>query len=238
MIYAISDFHLSFSTNKPMDMFGSQWENHYEKIKVNWNNNVLQNDLVLLPGDFSWAVNLNEVKKDMDFINQLPGIKLLLKGNHDYWWQSLTQLRKTYRINNINFLQNDCFLYNGINICGTRGWICPNYNLFSKEDEKIYNRELERLRLSLMKANLEFPLLVMMHFPPMNELLETSGFTDLFHEFGVKYVIYGHIHGKENFKKAPNGLIDGVHYQLVSSDFLDFKLLAIDMNEREFNDIT
>lgn len=238
MIFAIGDLHLSFSTDKPMDIFGPQWENHYEKIKAHWLNNVKDNDLILLTGDFSWAMTTHEVKEDMDFISQLPGIKLLIKGNHDYWWQSITQLREAYGTQKIHFLQNDCFKYGQINICGTRGWLCPNSKGYTKEDEKIYNRELERLKLSLMKADRNLPILVMMHFPPMNENFETSGFTDLFHVFGVKHVIYGHIHGSHNFMMAPNGLIDGIFYQLVSADFLDFKLSVIDLIERDFNDIT
>jgi hypothetical protein len=238
MIFAIGDLHLSFSTNKPMDIFGHQWENHYEKIKEHWLKNVREGDLVLLPGDFSWAMTLAEVKTDMDFINQLPGIKLLVKGNHDYWWQSITQLKKNCGSNKIHFLQNDCFIYEQINICGTRGWLCPNSKGYTKEDEKIYLREVERLKLSLLKADNRLPTLVMMHFPPINDNLEPSGFTDLFKEFGVKHVVYGHIHGADNFKLAPNGLIGGVHYQLVSADFLDFNLSAIDMIERDFDDFT
>lgn len=227
MIYAISDLHLSFSKNKPMDVFGDNWKNHYKKIQIDWEKKVKENDLVLLPGDISWALTLKDVKKDMDFLARLPGRKVLIKGNHDYWWNSLTKVYNSFSNKGIYFLQNNAIYYKDIAICGARGWTCPNSKDFTLEDEKQYEREIERLRVSLDITQDSKDKIVMMHYPPMNEYLEPSGFTDLFYKYNVKYVIYGHVHGKENFKYAPNGIINNINYQLVSSDFLNFKLIKL-----------
>lgn len=230
MIYAIGDLHLSFSNNKPMDIFGTNWKNHYIKIKDDWKEKVKNNDLVLLAGDTSWALTLNDVKTDMDFLNKLPGKKLLIKGNHDYWWSSLRKLQKNFSNKNIYFLQNNAVCFEDVIICGVRGWNCPNSQGFTLEDEKQYKREVERLRLSLnFTEGITKKKLVMMHYPPMNEKLEPSEFTDLFHKYGVKHVIYGHVHGKENFINTPKGIIDNVFYQLVSSDFLNYQLIKIEV---------
>lgn len=227
MIYAIGDMHLGFSQGKSMDQFGVHWEKHFDKIKINWMSQVKNEDLVLIAGDSSWAISLKEALPDLYFIRDLPGIKLFIKGNHDYWWSSLSKLKENFANDHMFFLQNDCFEYQQITICGARGWNCPGSEGFTKEDQKPYNREVERLGFSLQKAEIDREILVMMHFPPMNEKFEPSGFTELFEKYGVKHVIYGHVHGKENFKYAPIGVIRGVYYQLVSSDYLDFKLTEL-----------
>ncbi len=227
MIYAIGDLHLGFSQGKTMDQFGSHWERHFEKIKKSWISQVKDSDLVLIAGDISWANSLKEAQPDLDFIKDLTGNKLLLKGNHDYWWSSLSKLRNDFGNERLHFLQNDCFEYQELTICGTRGWNCPGSAGFTNEDQKIYNREVERLKLSLKQAKPQREILVMMHFPPMNEHFEPSGFTDVIEAYGVKNVVYGHVHGVDNFEQAPRGVVRGVCYQLISADYLDFKLTQL-----------
>lgn len=227
MIYAISDLHLSISTKKPMHIFGDQWLDHEIKIKNSWINMVDTDDLVLIPGDISWAMKMSEARQDLKFISHLPGDKILLKGNHDYWWDSLSKLTRTYSDLNLNFLQNNSFTFQKIAICGTRGWVCPNESTFTKEDELIYQREVHRLELSLQKADKRAKaIIVMMHYPPlMNNM--SSGFVEVFKKYGVKQVIYGHLHGVDSFNEGPIGNIDGIKYQLVSADYLDFKLSLV-----------
>lgn len=226
MIYAIGDLHLSFSTNKPMKVFGDNWYNHYNKIKKDWEAKVTDDDLVLIPGDISWAMKLNEAKKDMDFITKLPGRKMLIRGNHDYWWSSLNKVSNMFR--ELEFIQNNCIIYNNIAICGTRGWICPNKTKFTKDDEKLYNREVNRLEIALnsIKQSVD-SIYVMTHFPPTNDILESSEFTRLYEKYNVDKVIYGHLHGKKSFKMGLQGIRNNVEYILVSCDYLDFKLKLI-----------
>jgi len=223
MIYAISDLHLSFSTNKPMNIFGDIWDNHYNKIKTNWDKKVKDDDLVLIPGDISWAMSLEEALYDFKFISSLKGTKVFIKGNHDYWWSSISKVRSVLGSSNCIFLQNDSLNYNGYSICGTRGWLCPNNDEYSEKDEKIYLRELKRLELSLESAN-QSNIIVMMHYPPAYIDFKTSGFTELFKYYNVKKVVYGHLHGEDAFEQALIGQINGIDYELVSADYLNFNL--------------
>lgn len=226
-IYSISDLHLSFGNNKPMDIFGTNWENHIEKIKKDWIKKVTNDDLVLLPGDFSWAMYLNDTYQDFEYLNNLPGKKLLLKGNHDYWWTTVTNLNKLY--DNMKFLQTNFYEYGEYAICGGRGWICPNDFKFDDNDEKIYKREENRIRLSLQAAKKKgySKFIVITHYPPTNDKLEESLFTNLYEEYGVEKVIYGHLHGKESFKMGLKGVRNGVEYILASCDYTDFNLIKI-----------
>lgn len=226
MIYAIGDLHLSFSTDKPMKIFGDNWYKHYEKIKKDWEAKVSDEDLVLIPGDISWAMKLNEAKKDMDFITKLPGRKMLIRGNHDYWWSSLTKVSNMF--SQLEFIQNNSIIYNDIAICGTRGWICPNKTKYTKDDEKLYKREVNRLEIALssIKQSVD-SIYVMTHFPPTNDMLEPSDFTRLYEKYNVDKVIYGHLHGKNSFKMGLQGIRNNVEYILVSCDYLDFKLKLI-----------
>ncbi|MCT4545433.1 MAG: metallophosphoesterase [Vallitalea sp.] len=227
MIYAIGDLHLSFSNNKPMKVFGNHWNKHYEKIKNDWEARVKEDDLVLIPGDISWAMKLEEARKDMEFISRLPGRKILIKGNHDYWWSSLNKVSTMYK--DLEFIQNTSIIYNNIAICGTRGWTCPNKVKFTKDDEKLYLREVNRLEIALKSINQPIDkIYVMTHFPPTNELFEPSEFTKLYNEYNVDKVIYGHLHGKESFKMGLQGVRENVEYILVSCDYLNFKLKLID----------
>ncbi|MFP4697536.1 MAG: metallophosphoesterase [Eubacteriales bacterium] len=222
-IYSIGDLHLSLSMDKPMDVFGKQWENHVSKIESAWVKTITKDDIVLVSGDTSWAVKFKEAEKDLKYLQDLPGKKLLIKGNHDYWWQSIKKMQGVY--SDINFIQNNSFIYNdNIGICGTRGWVCPGSKFYSKEkDEKIYLREVNRLRLSLQSLPSHIKeIIAVLHYPPTNENLERSGFIELIEEYSVKHVIYGHLHGEESFDLSIKGQYNDIKYHLVSADYLDF----------------
>ena len=228
-IYVIGDLHLSFSVDKPMDIFGDLWENHTEKLKNNWIEKVKESDTVILPGDFSWATYIEETKEDFEFLNSLPGKKILSKGNHDYWWTTVTSMKKFLKDNNfenIDFLYNNSFLIENKIICGTRGWI----NTFhSAENYKILKRENERLKLSLEKGINEFgenkDIIVFMHYPPFYKepVPEEIDFIKTMKKYNVKKCYYGHLH-TESHKDAIEGKIDGIEYRLISSDYLKFDL--------------
>ncbi|SHJ34057.1 hypothetical protein SAMN02745975_01867 [Geosporobacter subterraneus DSM 17957] len=226
-IYVIGDLHLSGSVEKPMGVFGLHWENHHEKIEYHWKAQVRDEDLVLVPGDISWAMRLEEAMIDLQWIHQLPGKKVLLRGNHDYWWGSVTKLNHLFQ--NMFFLQNNSFQFGDYSICGTRGWLCANPYKFDAQDEKVYNRELQRLKLSLesTKGTGKNKIIVMTHYPPTNDKMEPSGFTEIYEAYGVEKVVYGHLHGSDGFRGALQGIHKGVQYYLTSCDFLDFKPLRI-----------
>lgn len=231
MIYAIGDLHLGFYKGKTMEPFGIHWEKHYEKIRNSWLENIKEDDWVLIAGDTSWAISLEEAEPDFKFLSELPGRKVLIKGNHDYWWNSLSVLRNKYKDNDIFFIQNDSVIIDNITICGTRGWITPGEALFTPEDEKIYKREVNRLRLSLETASNNNEIWVLMHFPPMTDINKASEFIKLFEEYNVKRVIYGHIHGKENFPLAPVGIKNEIEYKLVSCDYIDFRPVRLSVDK-------
>lgn len=225
-LYVIGDLHLSLGGDKPMEVFGAHWDAHYEKVKSNWLECVSESDTVIIPGDISWAITFVGAKIDLEWIHQLPGKKIIFKGNHDYWWVSKTKMDPVF--NSINFVHNSFGVYEDYAICGTRGWICPGEE-FTLEDEKIYKRELMRLENSIKQA-LESgfdKIIGVLHYPPTNEKKEPSGFTELFQKYDIKQVVYGHIHGKSNFRNALKGSYNGVNYHLTSCDFLDFKLLQL-----------
>jgi len=220
-IYAIADLHLSHSTDKPMDVFGEAWRYHVEKLERNWREAVSEEDLVLIPGDISWAMQLNAALPDLAFIGRLPGKKILIKGNHDYWWSAIGRVRAALPAN-IRALQNDAFLENGVGICGSRGWLCPGGSNCTAADEKSYLREVERLRLSVRALPETETRIAMMHFPPFCERERTSGFTEIFEEYGIQTVVYGHLHGEAN-RNAFEGERNGIVYHCVAADKLDFK---------------
>lgn len=226
-IFVIADLHLSFKNPKPMDIFGDNWTKHEEKIKKDWNEKVKEKDVVVLPGDFSWATYIEDTIPDFEYLNSLPGKKIMLKGNHDYWWTTVTNLNKLY--DNMKFLQTNFYEYGEYAICGGRGWICPNDFKFDDNDEKIYKREENRIRLSLQAAKKKgySKFIVITHYPPTNDKLEESLFTNLYEEYGVEKVIYGHLHGKESFKMGLKGVRNGVEYILASCDYTDFNLIKI-----------
>lgn len=221
-LYTISDLHLGFNVEKPMDIFGEKWRNHCEKIKENWFNKITNDDMVLIAGDISWSLKEEDSKYDLDWIDELPGKKIISKGNHDYWWNSISKLNAMYE--NTKFLQNNFYVYEDYAICGTRGWICPGSDKFTTKDEKIYKREIIRLKLSLDAAKKEGfkKIIVMLHYPPTNEKFQKSDLVNIIEEYGVEKVIYGHLHGPALQGKLLNGVWDGVEYMLTSADYIDF----------------
>ena len=229
-IYGIADLHLSFGTNKPMDVFGSNWEGHSEKIKHDWLNKITDDDLVIMPGDFSWAMYLEDTRLDFEYLCALPGKKLLLKGNHDYWWSTLTSMRRYLLENNfdrLDFIYNNSFEYEDYVICGTRGWT----GIDNQENRKMLIREKNRLKLSLedgiKKYGTNKKIIVCMHYPPFNQINDDEyNFINLMKQYNVKKCIYGHLHGSAH-KEAREGLIDGIEFKLVSCDYTGFKLVPV-----------
>lgn len=225
-IFAIADLHLSRAPGlcKPMDIFGDRWFNHEERIKENWCDAVGEEDTVVVPGDVSWGLKLEDAKYDLDWIDALPGKKILLKGNHDLWWNGINRLNSMYE--SMTFLQYDSVTVEGVSICGSRGWITPDDDAFTEGDEKIYRRELLRLEFSLKAAECD-EIIGFMHYPPVSDPRSFSGFQQLFEDRGVKEVYYGHIHGEDGFRTAIRGSYHGILYNLVSADFLNCRPIKI-----------
>lgn len=237
-IYALGDLHLSFRQKinqtdsmadakkylyKPMNCFGEKWEKHHIKIFNSWNKTVSENDVVLIPGDISWAMNLEEAGPDFHFLKKLSGKKILIKGNHDYWWNSISQVRQKLP-DGCRALQNDSIVINGAAVTGTRGWVVPNNNEFDEHDEKVYNREVHRLKLSLDSISKKYNrLIVMFHYMPVNENHERNEMIDVLMEYDVNDCIYGHLHGEKAHQNRISGIKWGINFKLVSSDFLNFK---------------
>lgn len=227
-LYAIGDLHFSTSVQKPMNIFGDKWYKHEEKIINSWKNNVKDEDVVLVLGDTSWGINLNEAKPDLDIISNLPGNKIFIKGNHDYWWGTKTKL-EALGFKSIRYIYNDHVEFGNYIISGTRGWYSRDSEIFTEDDEKIFNRELNRLKLSLdsfkedMKGKKR---IVMIHYPPFNCARNPNEFLDLMIEYNVDTCVYGHLHG-EGHNFAIEGNFSGVKLLCVSSDYLGFKLKSI-----------
>lgn len=232
-IFAIADLHLSFNENKPMDIFGDNWKNHEEKIKENWLSKITDNDLVLLPGDFSWAMHLQDTKKDFEYLNKLPGKKLMLKGNHDYWWTTVTKMKNFLKENNfenIDFIYNNSYAYDNYIIAGARGWSLNE----DEENEKMIKREIIRLEISIKDGIKKYgegkEIIVCMHYPPItkNEIdnNKTTEFMELMKRYNIKKCLYGHLHST-SIQDAVEGLIEGIELKLVSADGLDFNLLKV-----------
>ncbi|MEN6313519.1 MAG: metallophosphoesterase [Clostridiaceae bacterium] len=230
-IYAISDLHLALSVDKPMDVFGARWSNYMDRLEENWRSTVDTNDYVLIPGDISWATYLSQAYKDFSFIEQLPGIKIISKGNHDYWWTTKNKLDKFLSENgfsSIHFMHNNSFTIEDTAVCGTRGWEMPGEDGFNAEDAKIYSRELQRLELSLKSAVVpdNGRLIAAMHFPVFNSNGVFSEFLGIMEKYRVQLCIYGHLHG-EAHKYAVEGTVRGVEFRLVAADRLGFRPLRL-----------
>ena len=228
-IYAISDLHISTNTNKPMDVFGGNWVGYLDKIKSDWQEKVCDDDLVLIGGDISWAMNIDDAEKDLQTLKDLKGKKILIKGNHDYWWSGIGKVRDILP-ENFFALQNDSVRFDGVVICGSRCWSVPGSPDFNEQDRKIYLRETERLKLSLSAASKlkqdGDKLIALIHYPPFNVNREDSLFTELFEKNNVDIVIYGHLHGKS--VRADKILTkNGVKYYLTSCDQVENKLTEI-----------
>lgn len=224
-LFAISDLHLPGNNDKPMDIFGDHWADHWTQISTSWKDKISDEDIVLIAGDISWAMNYDDVLDDIEKIASMPGSKVILKGNHDYWWQSLTKLRNILP-DKMYAVQNDAVKLGDYVICGTRGWICPGSKQFGADDEKIYKREAERLKLSIMRANKErdgnTTLAVMMHYPPFNDKQDENLFTQQLEEAKPDIVIYGHLHGF-GAASAFEGNLRGVEYRMTACDYLNFE---------------
>ena len=247
-IFTISDLHLSFGVDKPMDIFGGAWEGHAEKIAENWKQAVRPEDFVVLPGDHSWALQIQEVILYLQFIHRLPGTKILLKGNHDLWWgtsRKMEEFKNAQGLTSLIFLYNDSILVRSSGkmyaIAGTRGWLCPGDAAYKQPDEKIYLREAARLRASIEKAKQQFSqiaaeergeILVFLHYPPFHADQGTL-FTECIESSGVRNCYYGHLHGfskqdreealRSNYRLHENGTA----YSLVSCDYTGNRLIQI-----------
>lgn len=228
-LYSIADLHLPLGIDKPMDIFGKNWENYVERIADNWQSKIKADDTVVLAGDFSWATYLQEAYKDFEFLNKLNGKKILLKGNHDYWWTTMNKLNEFIADNgfdSVSFLQNNSYIYGDTAICGTRGWIHPAWDSFSAEDEKIFNREVLRLELSLKTAKDCNEIYVFTHYPPRSNKLESNAFVEMMEAYPVTKCFYGHLHGAAH-KNAVECMEGNIEYKLVSADYLKFDPVLI-----------
>ena len=231
-VFAIADLHLDGGAGKPMDVFGSHWAGHRERIFSSWQNSVGPDDIVLLPGDICWAMYFTDALSELNAISSLPGTKAMIRGNHDYWWASPTKMRSMLP-HDIRVIQNDSVEFEDFVVCGSRGWLLPCDSEFKQDDRKIYARELIRLELSLRSVrNREKPVICMLHFPPLPANGQDSGFTELLDKYGVKVCLYGHLHGR-SCAGAFDGVKNGTVYKLCSADSLNFELLKIDDLLRE-----
>lgn len=228
-IFAISDLHISTNNDKPMDVFGGNWEGYLEKIFADWNSKVKDEDLVLIGGDISWAMDIADAKQDLELFSNLKGKKVLVKGNHDYWWNTISRVREILP-NNVYALQNDCIKFGNVIICGSRCWAVPGAPDFDQRDEKIYLREGERLKLSfnwVKKIREEGDkVIALLHYPPFNVRRENSLYTEIFEENKVDAVVYGHLHGK-SIRSDKIVEKNGVKYYLTSCDQVENKLQEI-----------
>lgn len=234
-VFAISDLHLSGARDKPMDIFGKHWENHWERIQKDWLEQVSAQDIVLIPGDISWAMQLSDAEIDLDSIGRLPGKKILIKGNHDYWWSSVSKVRSILPPS-VRVLQNDSIDESGFIFCGTRGWTNPGMKDFTQQDAKVYKREVQRLKLSLDSAVSSYEpagavtpakqIIVLVHYPPFDDKGQETEMVETLTQYKPAHVVYGHIHG-EGGRTAFEGEYKGSTYHLVSCDYLKFRLKRI-----------
>lgn len=228
-LFAIADLHLDSSGAKNMDVFGASWENHTQRLQQEWTTLVDPEDLVLIAGDTSWAMKLAEALDDLNWLDRLPGKKVLIRGNHDYWWQGISKLRAALPPS-LSVIQNDHYpLPGGRAVCGSRGWTVPGHSAFlGEQDQTIYDREVIRLELSIqsaLKAGLQ-PAIVMLHFPPFAGRFSTTAFTELLEQHHVRLCIFGHLHGRDT-EYIWQGRRNEVTYQLVSADYLSFRPLYL-----------
>lgn len=228
-VYAISDLHLCISGAKPMDIFGEKWENYLDKIKTDWQAKVSDDDVVLIAGDISWAMTEEEATKDLEFFNGLKGKKIIIRGNHDYWWTGISKVRKILP-ENVYAIQNDAIKIGEYIFCGSRGWTVPETEHLTEHDKKIYERELIRMDMALASAKVlqtnNEKIVVLIHFPPFNSKRQKNDFVTMFEKYGVDSVIYGHLHGKHsrNYTKEKT---NGITYYLTACDQVENQLVEI-----------
>lgn len=228
-LFAIGDLHLPGGDDKPMNVFGEHWEGHFERISQDWRARVTDEDAVLIPGDISWAMQLDNARPDLEAINSLPGRKIIMKGNHDYWWNTLSQVKSALPAG-MEAIQHNAVDLGCAVVCGTRGWNIPTKETpLGAADMKIYNRELIRLEMALqagVKLKGDRPLVAMMHYPPLYDMERETAFTALLEKYPVHTVVYGHLHGA-GLRVGFRGEQHGIRYELVSCDGLDFRLAEI-----------
>ena len=227
MIYAIADLHLSFGRNKPMDVF-SGWTNYTERIRNNWQRLVEPDDTVVIAGDISWAMKLNEINKDFEYIQSLNGKKIILKGNHDYWWTTKSKMDKYISdsgFDSVSILHNNYYVVEDTAICGTRGWF---YDAEKDEDMLILKREVGRLKMSVEPAlKAGYKPVVFLHYPPIYNGMECTEIMNVLREYEIKKCFYGHVHGGNASKKAFIGEKYGIKFQLIACDYINFTPMSI-----------
>jgi len=228
-LFAIADLHLSSSGAKPMDVFGAHWKDHATRIAAAWDATVAPDDAVLLPGDLSWARDLDEARADLAWIGARPGVKVLLRGNHDGWWGSVSKVRKALPAG-CHALQNDAFDLGVFVVVGARGWTAPDDPMAVPADAEIFTRELARLRLSIADADLRFgrlvPRVAMLHYPPWIEGHPPTDVVAALREGGVGTCVYGHLHGADH-GLGVQGEREGIRFHLVAADAIGFAPLPL-----------
>ena len=221
-LYAIGDLHLCLGAPKPMDVFGGAWVGYMEKLRQGMSV-IGPEDTTVLMGDLSWALDLPGAQEDFAWLQEIPGEKIILKGNHDYWWSTQAKFEKFCQeqgFTQLHLLNNNCFFYEDVAICGTRGWFFEEERS-GAHDEKVFRRELIRLEASLKAAG-DREKLVFLHYPPRYKGYTCQEILDLLEKYGVRQCFYGHLHGASH-KLAMEGLWDGVYYRLLSADYLNFR---------------
>lgn len=221
-LFCIADLHLSFNADKSMEIF-SGWNRYTERLAENWKAIVSPEDTVVLAGDISWAMKLEDARQDFEYLHALPGKKLILKGNHDYWWTTRAKIEKFWQecgFDDLSMIHNSAYPVGEISVCGTRGWL---YNSETDQDRKIVAREAGRLNASLDEAEKQgLRPVVFLHYPPVYDNMECRGILDILVERGIKDCYYGHVHGTQAVKKAPVGEYRGVKMHLISADYVKF----------------
>ena len=225
-LYAIGDTHLSLTSNKPMDVFGGGWAGYVDKLRQGFAC-VRPEDTVVLCGDLSWGMSLQEAREDFAFLDALPGKKLLMKGNHDYWWTTASKMNQFFQENHFTtfeILHNNCRFYGDVALCGTRGWFYEE-DKGGTHDEKVFRRELGRLETSLKAAG-KREKLCFLHYPPRYQGYECPEILELLERYGVRRCYYGHLHA-ESHRLALQGNWHGIEFQLVSADYVNFRPVKI-----------
>lgn len=228
-LYTIADLHLSLGTDKPMDVFGGAWNGYMDKLRENFTR-LRADDMLVIPGDLSWGISLEEALPDFRFLDALPGRKLLVKGNHDLWWDTVAKMNRFFAANGIttlDFLHNNCHMYQDTALCGTRGWFFEE-ETGGAHDEKIMNREVGRLETSLKAAKKAGAARIycFMHYPPIFGKYECPRIVEMLADYGVSRCFYGHLHA-ESHKRAYEGLYGGVEYVLAAADYLNFDPILV-----------
>lgn len=222
MIYGLSDLHLDYTCKKSMEVFGAAWENYEKRMFKFWSEIVTDDDYIIIPGDISWALKLEEAEKDLRRIETLPGKKVFLKGNHDFWWSSLSKIEKL-NFKNMFFLQNNSIETENYVFIGTRGWISPNSSEFKEDvDRKIFDRELVRLKLSFDSIkNKNKEIICLFHYPPVEKDRKFNALGNFVKEKGIKIVLYGHLHANALYNVVDE-VIDDIEFHCLSADYLKF----------------